>query len=1110
MYLRGHLALSSSASQKLLLDIQSSVPQVEAIEAEYAYFVALSQSLSDEQCGDLVKILQHEPIAAHTMQSDLNFIAMPHFSTITAWSKNVTELAHDCGLYAVERIERGVLYQIKTSSSISDEEAKRLVKFLYQEETQTLLPDIEFAKALFLETIKQAKVNLNLAPAVDSPQDLFEMQWTINGEKQPLTPMQMIEKSCEKDGDVLLHESNVGVVRGKEAAYFYPNVDNHIYVFHQEDQHISCQLKQTDLSAFTPTFYPTTIGRGSKTNAVISGYTLPDLNIPGFVHPWEQLDIYASDQQSTLSIIMNVPVSQARGYHKLGLPLIGGFLRTFPKVFPKLSTAYIGNIQPNHVKSLAENGLAIKIREDMILARQKLIEDCCNMQPNPILSIVTYPNGDMICKVAEEHLAVFENSAKRSNCQFEVQIENREISEPKAELFGVRVADLLSNPSDLWQSDGIDLEEAVKKVLRLPAVASKYFILNHCDRSVGGLVARDPMIGPWQVPVADFMMLCHGFEGSSGEVISLGEKTLLAQADPIASVRMAVGEAITNLAGAKIEKMSNIKLALSWAEAIQPYDASLYEMVKTVAEELCPELSLSIMANDCQASNMVLDADNNMAPSVMVTAIAPINNIRSTRSPRLKRHFGESYLILLDLGEGQQRMGGSCLAQVYQKKASPAPDVKAATLKNFFTAMQTLLEKKQVLAYHDRSDGGLLVTLCEMAFASHVGVRVHLDGLGKDPIQALFNEELGAVIQIKADEVDEVLGVFSALKVQAIIIGEPDKNDELEISFEDQIIFRQSRVKLQKWWSKTSYKIEALSGNPELAKQEYEQIADPEHKGLSALLSFDPKEDVTAVFSQLQTKPKIAVLRHPSSHGHIEMAAAFHLAGFECIDITMQDLKEGQAALKEIKGLAICGGASYNDILGSGNGWAQTILLNPRLHDIFSEFFNRPDTFTFGVGNGCQLLSHLKDIIPGSGLWPSFERNLSEKFEARLSMVEIMPSKSILMTDMAGSKLPIVISHGFGRAKFVIDSTLEQMQSSKQSIMRYIDHMGNSTEKYPYNPNGSLGGVTGFCSEDGRVTAMMPHPERVFRSIQMSWFPQEWGAYSPWMRLFRNARIWVG
>jgi len=355
-----------------------------------------------------------------------------------------------------------------------------------------------------------------------------------------------------------------------------------------------------------------------------------------------------------------------------------------------------------------------------------------------------------------------------------------------------------------------------------------------------------------------------------------------------------------------------------------------------------------------------------------------------------------------------------------------------------------------------------------------------------------------------------VLGVFEALDVPAIIIGELNKNDEVEISLEDKVIYKETRVKLQQYWSEMSYRMEALTGNAKLAKLEFEQIANPDYKGLSALLSFDPKIDVAVAFSELALKPKVAILRHASSHGHIEMAAAFHLAGFECVDITMQDLKEGKASLTDVKGLAICGGASYNDILGSGSGWAQTILLNSKLKDLFSEFFARPDTFTLGVGNGCQLLSYLKEIIPGSSLWPTFERNLSEKFEARLSMVEIMPTKSILLEGMVGSKLPISISHGFGQAKFVIESTLDQLHAAKQFSMRYIDHTGTVAEAYPYNPNGSMGGITGFCSEDGRVTAMMPHPERVFRSVQMSWFPREWGAYSPWMRLFRNARVWVG
>jgi phosphoribosylformylglycinamidine synthase len=727
---------------------------------------------------------------------------------------------------------------------------------------------------------------------------------------------------------------------------------------------------------------------------------------------------------------------------------------------------------------------------------------------------MTHPDGDMIFEVMPEQIEQFEALCKRAHCQYQIQSQVDQAAPSLAKDFdefaGVRVASMEPGLYDLWQSDGIKLEEAAKRVLQLPAVASKYFILNHTDRSVGGLITRDPMVGPWQVPVANFTVFSNGYEGSSGEVVAIGEKMLLSEIDPAASIRMAIAEAITNIAGAKVAKLSNIKLALSWAEASQPYDAALYEMVRAAAVEFCPELSLSIVANDWQASSMALEPEKHMHPSVVVTAVAPISNIRSTRLPRLKRHFGESYLVLLDLGEGRQRMGGSCLAQVYQKTVSPAPDIEPGMLKNFFQAIQTLLENKQILSYHDRSDGGLFVTLCEMAFASHIGMKIFLDGLGKDPITALFNEEAGAVIQVKSDEVEEVLNMLAALKVPAIIIGELNKSDELEISLEDQVIFSQSRVGLQQMWSEMSYRIEALSGNPDLARQEFELIANPEHKGLSALLSFDPKLDVSAIFSELKIKPKIAILRHPSSHGHIEMAAAFHLAGFDCVDITMQDLKEGQATLKDIKGLAICGGASYSDILGSGNGWAQTILLNAKLHDIFAEFFSRPDTFTFGVGNGCQLLSHLKEIIPGSSLWPTFKRNRSEKFEARLSMVELMPSKSILMADMAGSKLPIAISHGFGRAKFMIDATLDQLQSTKQLVMRYIDHKGDATESYPYNPNGSIGGVTGFCSEDGRVTAMMPHPERVFRSIQMSWFPQEWGAFSPWMRLFKNARAWVG
>jgi phosphoribosylformylglycinamidine synthase len=670
----------------------------------------------------------------------------------------------------------------------------------------------------------------------------------------------------------------------------------------------------------------------------------------------------------------------------------------------------------------------------------------------------------------------------------------------------------------------IKLDEAIERVLRLPTVASKAFLITIGDRTITGMVNRDQMVGPWQVPVADVAVTCADYIGYNGEAMAIGERTPIALVNPTASGRMAIGEAITNIAAAKINKISDIYLSANWmaAAGFEGEDAALFDTVAAVGEELCPQLGIAIpVGKDSLSMKTVWEQQGEKgaiqhemaAPlSLITTAFAIVDDVRKTLTPQLRTEKGDSDLILIDLGKGKNRLAASALSQVYSQVGAHTPDLNdAQSLIDFFTVIQQLNKEGKLMAYHDRSDGGLLATLVEMSFAGHTGITIHLDEVAKTPLEALFTEELGAVIQVHHTDTEEVISALREANLGSCshVIGKLNDSDEIFFTWAHENIYQNNRVTLQKIWAETSYHMQTLRDNDECAQQEFERLDDKNDIGLTAKPSFDIADDIAAPFINTGIRPSIAILREQGVNGQQEMASAFDRAGFRTVDVHMTDIISGRVSLDSFNGLVACGGFSYGDVLGAGGGWAKTILHNQRAKDEFSAFFERRDVFGLGVCNGCQTFSHLRQMIPGASHWPEFHRNESEQFEARFSMVEVMDSPSIMMQGMEGSKMPIAVAHGEGRAIFTDTNTAKDAISNSFVSMRYIDNAGNPTDMYPENPNGSRLGVTGLCNTDGRFTIMMPHPERIIRTVTNSWHPDDWDVDSPWMRMFRNARKWV-
>ena len=738
--------------------------------------------------------------------------------------------------------------------------------------------------------------------------------------------------------------------------------------------------------------------------------------------------------------------------------------------------------------------------------------------------------------VGEDRIDAFKAMCEREGCPVSVigtLTDDRNLVVNDRE-FDRRVVDmpmdmLLGNPPKMERAvervvlhdggldlSGIELQEAALRVLRFPAVADKSFLIHIGDRTVGGLSVRDQLIGPWQVPVSDVAITSSGFRSTTGEAMAMGERTPLAVTNAPASGRMAVAESITNIAAAQIGEISKIRVSANWmAAAGHPgEDANLFDTVTAVGDELCRELGVAIpVGKDSMSMRTRWEDDTGeyqvVAPvSLIVSAFAPVSDVTRHLTPELRRSEEPSYLLLFDLGSGKNRLGASCLAQAYRRTGGDTPDLEdPQSLRRFFAAIQELNSRDMLLAYHDRSDGGLLATAAEMIFASRLGVSLALSGSPVELLEALFNEETGAVVQVAKSKLTQVQMVIDRNGIAATAIGRVEEEPGLTIRSDDEVVLELDRATMQRAWSEMSYRIQALRDNPATAREEFDRILDDNDPGLNVVLRFDPKDDIARIYRG-SDRPRVAVLREQGVNSQNEMAAAFIRAGFAAVDVHMSDLLSGRDTLANYQGLVACGGFSFGDVLGAGGGWAKSVLFHSRTRDQFAAFFERSDTFALGVCNGCQMMSHLRELIPGAENWPRFLRNKSEQFEARLSLVEVVESPSLFLQNMAGSRMPIATSHGEGRATFLDD--MARYASSHTVAMRYVDNYGEVADKYPANPNGSLDGICGLSNDDGRVTIMMPHPERVALTRQNSWHPDDWDEDGPWMRMFRNARVAVG
>ena len=671
-------------------------------------------------------------------------------------------------------------------------------------------------------------------------------------------------------------------------------------------------------------------------------------------------------------------------------------------------------------------------------------------------------------------------------------------------------------------------EDCAERTLRYPSVADKSFLITIGDRTVSGLIHRDQMVGPWQIPVADAAVTVSGYRSNCGEAMAIGERSPIAVLDAAASARMALGEALTNLRSTGVGSLSQVRLCANWmaAAGVAGEASDLYQSVQSVALDLCLALGISIPVgkDSLSMSTDWVAGDGNryrvFSPvSLVASAFAPLDDVRISKTPQLQPN-DDTVLLLIDLGNGQNRMGMSVLHQTCQVVDGPVPDIDdVGALKGFFDAIGELIKEGQVLAYHDRSDGGLFATLCEMSFAGKVGLNIEIQQ-AVDPIAFFFNEELGAVIQVEKRHIAAVLDRFERFGLASAVVelGTASQGDEVHIEVSGERVFHSTRTRLHRLWSELTYKMQALRDNPDTAQQEYDRILDVQDPGLSFDSKFWEHGSVAAQQHLAQSdgftvcegrRPKVAILREQGVNGHFEMAAAFDRAGFEAVDVVMVDLISSNKSLDEFSGLALGGGFSFGDVFGAGRGWASLILQQNRLRDLFEAYFADTSKFVLGVCNGCQVLSELKDIIPGAQNWPKFVRNQSEQFEARLVMTQVSASGSIFTQGMHGQAWPVAVAHGEGRAAFQNETELDRLANNREVAFRYVDHRNQETDRYPFNPNGSQGAVAGVANFDGRITALMPHPERVFRMIQYSWAPDFAKDDSPWQMLFRNARQWV-
>ncbi len=1287
----GKAALSSFRLEKLRAAVKAVAPDVLLETTRHWYFMALKSALSGADSKHLDRLLGLEIEAGEPKGADElhRLLIVPRLGTISPWSSKATEIVHHCALPAVTRIERGVVYYLKTRNGpgLSRTELKALLPLLHDRMTESVVTDLAgIEQKIFASSEPQplatvdilqggsaalsvANYELGLALSNDeidylvenfsklqrNPTDvelmmfaqansehcrhkIFNADWVIDDEQQAISLFGMIRNThkLHPEGTVVAYSDNSSVIEGARVERFYPRADGN-YAYSSELTHTLMKVEtHNHPTAISPYAGAATgaggeirdegaTGTGSKPKAGLTGFSVSNLNIPGFVQPWEVAP-YGKPSRiaSALQIMLEGPIGGAAFNNEFGRPNLAGYFRTFEESVngemrgyhkPIMLAGGVGSIaaQHTHKHDIPVGALLIQIggpgmliglgggaassmdtgantenldfasvqrgNPEMQRRAQEVIDRCWQMgERNPILSIHDVGAGGIsnalpelvhgggcgarfelrrvpseergmtpmqiwsneaqeryVLAIAPDRLAEFQAICARERCPFAVLghaiADDRLIVHDelyKNDAVDMPLSVLLGKPPKMirqvkrekvrlaaFDSRKIEPEEAIERVLRLPAVADKTFLISIGDRTVGGLTARDQMVGPWQVPVADVAVTLMGFNTTLGVAFALGERTPLAVLNAPASARMAVGEAITNIAAARIAKIGDIKLSANWMAAAGHHgeDAALYDAVHAVGMELCPQLGISIPVGKDSMSMRTAWQEGNVkkavtAPlSLIVTAFAPCMDARQTLTPQLAADL-DTVLLLIDLGAGKNRMGGSALAQVYKQTGNVAPDVDDAhTLKSFFEIIQRLNGEGKLLAYHDRSDGGLFVTLCEMAFASHIGLSIKLDELPGDDLSNLFNEELGAVVQVRRSDLQQTLSVCTDAGLAVHEIAVLNERGTIEIIRAGKTLFSANGIALKRIWSETTYRMQQLRDNPACAQQEYARNLDPADPGLHVKLTYDLDKTPVAP-ALLKSRPKMAILREQGVNGHVEMAAAFDRAGFATVDVHMSDIISGRVALTDFKGFAACGGFSYGDVLGAGEGWAKSILFNPRARDEFTAFFQRDDTFALGVCNGCQMMSKLHEMIPGAAHWPHFARNQSEQFEARLVMVEVQHSPSILFDGMAGSRLPVVTAHGEGYADFGTAARLKTAQA--YTSLRYVDNYGQATETYPLNPNGSAQGITGLTTADGRFSIMMPHPERLFRAVQHSWRPAGWHENGAWLRMFQNARKWVG
>ncbi len=1311
--LPGAAALSPFRLDKIRREAARLGLNLGTLAARHWHFLEVEGELDAAQQQRVAQALDYGTPAETPTADDPLILVTPRPGTISPWSSKATDILMNCGLVHVRRIERGVAFHVTDAAGqpLSAEARARLLPLLHDRMTEAVMtladveqlfrhvPPRELTRVDILAggrvALETANRELGLALSDDeieylvdnfsrmgrNPTDvelmmfaqansehcrhkIFNAAWVIDGEAQAKSLFGMIRDThaAHPQGTVVAYSDNSSVIEGAEIQRFYPRTDGS-YAYSPELTHVLMKVEThnhpTAISPFPGAATGSggeirdegATGIGSKPKAGLCGFSVSNLNIPGYEQAWEAGAYGKPDRIVTpLAIMLEGPIGAAAFNNEFGRPNLAGYFRTFEETVagqrrgyhkPIMLAGGVGSIRADHVekKMLPTGTLLIQLggpgmliglgggaassmdtganaadldfdsvqrgNPEMERRAQEVIDRCWQLgDDNPILSIHDVGAGglsnalpelvhgggrggrfelraapseesgmsprEIWCNEAQERyvLAIpparldeFRAICERERCPFavlgEATDENHLLvtdSHFQNAPVDVSLDVILGKPPKMTRDvahqaalpaplalDGIDLRDAVYRVLAMPGVASKMFLISIGDRTVGGLTARDQCVGPWQVPVADCAITLAGYQTTQGEAFSIGEKAPLALIDAPASGRMAIAEAITNLAAARVEGLGQVKLSANWmAPAGHPgEDAALFDTVAAVSN-YCQALGLSIpVGKDSMSMKSVWqDGSEKKAVtspiSLVISAFATTPDATRHLTPQLRTDAGDTDLILIDLGRGKNRLGASSFAQAFKQVGDRCPDAPLAdALKAFFDTVQALNAAGRLLAYHDRSDGGLFAAVCEMAFAGHCGVQVDVDELCSEKIRhdaedegvpepdmqdprgyserifnVLFSEEAGAVLQVRRTDTQAVMEAFfeAGLRGEFYIIGEPIANDRVRVLRRERVILDEARTDLQSAWARTSYEMAKLRDNPACAEQEFATHADAADPGQRYALGFDANDDVAAPFIASGTRPRVAVLREQGVNGQVEMAAAFDAAGFTAVDVHMSDILAGRVRLADFAGLAACGGFSYGDVLGAGGGWAKSILFNPRARDEFSAFFQRADTFALGVCNGCQMMSQLHDLIPGAAAWPRFERNLSEQFEARFAQVEVLESPSLFFAGMAGSTMPIAVSHGEGRVVFRDPAHAGQALTT----LRYVDHRGAPTESYPLNPNGSAGGLTGFTTPDGRFSILMPHPERVFRAAQLSWRPDGMAGDGPWLRMFRNARRAVG